>query len=247
MIPEAFRATLQRAVQPASARPVDFTGLSDSRQWWSRRTGAGLLGRAGNDMHASAGHAAESPNTAASRVRVDIPRSTDDHRHSTKVVPRSWQDGGPISLASDTEADLLAALVTGRAWTASLSRYRGSLDLLADSTCPMCSASVSVLPTRQVSVIATGLSTGDAVQVVQGVVDYAGSSVPAPSCTAVVATLTPSDLTAGSVTLAVDCSSSSFVRTQVLDSSGAVVAVSNPFSWLLREMPPAGITTPRQR
>ncbi|MBA3622577.1 MAG: hypothetical protein H0W51_09725 [Euzebyales bacterium] len=44
--------------------------------------------------------------------------------------------------------------------------------------------------------------------------------------------------------LAVDTSSSSFVRTQVLDATGEVVGLSNPV-WLLREPPAAGIPQAR--
>ena len=37
----------------------------------------------------------------------------------------------------------------------------------------------------------------------------------------------------------------SFVRTQVLDSTGTLVGLSNPV-WLLRAAPPGGIPAPRQ-
>jgi hypothetical protein len=36
------------------------------------------------------------------RVLIDLTRRTDDHHTHTQVVPRSWQRGGPIPLASDT-------------------------------------------------------------------------------------------------------------------------------------------------
>ena len=36
----------------------------------------------------------------------------------------------------------------------------------------------------------------------------------------------------------------SFVRSQVLDSAGTVVGLSNPV-WLLRSVPPGGIPAPR--
>jgi hypothetical protein len=53
------------------------------------------------------------------------------------------------------------------------------------------------------------------------------------------------DLASGQVTLPVDTSAESFVRTQVLDASGNTVAVSNP-AWLLQNVPPQGIPFPRR-
>jgi IstB-like ATP binding protein len=38
------------------------------------------------------------------RVLIDPPGRTDEHHPTTLVVPRSWQLGGPIPLASDTKA-----------------------------------------------------------------------------------------------------------------------------------------------
>ena len=141
--------------------------------------------------------------------------------------------------ASNDEADLLAALAAGRAWCGSLSGFRGTLDLLVDGTCPMGSASVSALTSRQLTVIASGLPAGSTVQVLQGTVDYAGTAAPAPN-TSIIATYAAAALSGGAVTLPVACTVSSFVRTQVVSSSGAVVALSNPV-WLLRQIPPTGI------
>ena len=144
---------------------------------------------------------------------------------------------------SHAEGDLLAALASGRSWCASLSGYRGALDVLVDGTCPMGSASVSTLTSRQLTVIASELPAGSTVQVLQGTVDYAGAAAPAPN-TSVIATYSAADLSGGAVTMPVACAVSSFVRTQVVNSSGAVLALSNPV-WLLRQTPPTGI--PRAR
>ncbi|MBA3293831.1 MAG: hypothetical protein H0T40_08870 [Geodermatophilaceae bacterium] len=78
---------------------------------------------------------------------------------------------------------------------------------------------------------------------IQGGVDYAGPSQPA-ALSSVISAYEASELTTGSVAVSVDTSNSSFVRTQVLDSTGAVVAPSNPV-WLLREMPGSGIPAAR--
>lgn len=145
--------------------------------------------------------------------------------------------------ASTAEADLLAALGAGRAWCASLSGYRGSMDLLVDGTCPMGSVSVSSVKSRKLAATATQIPAGGSLQVLRGTVDYAGTAAPTPNAQ-VVATYSAAQLATGSVTLPIDTSSSRFVRTQVRDASGTIVGASNPV-WLLRSAPPGGI--PRRR
>ena len=167
---------------------------------------------------------------------------TDDH------VGTDWLRFGnnwftSVWAVSNSESDLLTALAAGRAWCGSLPLFRGGLDLLVDGACPMGSASISSLPMRQLTVIATELPTNGVLQVVQGAVDYAGTSAPTPN-TSTIARFSAAELAGGSTTMPVECTLSSFVRTQVVDSTGALVAVSNP-AWLLREMPPGGI--PRAR
>lgn len=141
---------------------------------------------------------------------------------------------------STLEPDLVGALRAGRAWAASLPRFRGTLDLVADGTCPMGSVSISSVAQRELTAIATGIPSGGSLQVVRGLVDYAGA---APNAQ-VIAAYAAGAVATGSVTLAVDTSRSCFARTQVLDLHGRVVALSNPI-WLLRESPPAGVPTAR--
>jgi hypothetical protein len=168
--------------------------------------------------------------------------TSDDH------VGTDWLRSGnnwftSVWAAGNAESDLLSALAAGRSWCGSLPWFRGGLDLLVDGACPMGSASISTLPSRQLQVIATGLPTNGVLQVLQGAVDYAGAGAPTPN-TSVIATYSTADLAGGSVSMTVDNSASSFVRTQVVDSTGAVVALSNP-AWLLRQAPPCGIPSPR--
>jgi hypothetical protein len=147
--------------------------------------------------------------------------------------------------ASMAQPDLLSALTAGRTWCGSLSEFGGgTLDLLVDGSCPMGSASLSALTTRQLTVIATGIPAGGSIEVLQGTVDYAGTADPAAN-TQVISAYSDTDLASGQVTLPVDTSAESFVRTQVLDASGNTVAVSNP-AWLLQNVPPQGIPFPRQ-
>lgn len=149
--------------------------------------------------------------------------------------------------AGTTQADLLAALAAGQAWCGSLSGFGApgtSLNLDVDGSCPMGSVSVSSLTARQLTVAATGIPSGGSVAVLQGDVDYAGSGNPQPS-TAVIATYPAADFASGQVTLAVDTSAESFVRTEVRDAAGTTVGVSNPV-WMLRKAPPGGIPAPRR-
>jgi hypothetical protein len=145
---------------------------------------------------------------------------------------------------SIAQADLLSALAAGRCWANSLDGFSGgSLDLLVDGSCPMGSVSLSMLPTRQLTVMASGVPAGGALQVLQGTVDYAGAAAPQPD-TSVIASYPAAELASGQASLAVDTTAESFVRTQVLDSGGNVIALSNP-AWLLQNMPPNDIPDPR--
>ncbi len=166
----------------------------------------------------------------------------DDHNGRTwSGMPNNWVTS--VWADSTQESDLLGALTAGRAWCGSLS-YRGSLDMLmVDGACPMGSVSVSDLPSRQLQVIASQLPLGGKVEVVQGAVDYAGTADLVPS-SRVIAVYSETDLADGSALLSIDTSVSSFVRTQVRESGGTVVGLSNPI-WLLREEPVQGI--PPQR
>ena len=143
-----------------------------------------------------------------------------------------------------TEATLLEALRSGRAWCAWMVGYQGALDLLVDGICPMGSVSVSELPTTSLVLTATDIPNGGTLELVQGLVDYAGTADPTPPATRVVATFPGTALNSGSAELLVDTRQSSFVRSQVRDSAGALVALSNPV-WLLRETPPSAIPAER--
>jgi hypothetical protein len=142
------------------------------------------------------------------------------------------------------QTDLLAALAAGRAWCGSLSQFNGSLDLLIDSQVPMGAVSVSQVTSRQLTATALGLPTGSSLQVMRGVVDYAGKAQLTDDVK-VVSSYSASNISGGQVSLNIDTSSSCFVRAQLLSSRGAIIATSNPI-WLLRSQPPNGIPTPRQ-
>jgi hypothetical protein len=145
--------------------------------------------------------------------------------------------------ASENLSDLLAAMASGRVWCGSMTDYQGSLDLMVDEICPMGSASVSGVNSRQLTASVTGAPSYGSLQVLQGDVDYAGVQG-LESNVRLIGNYPSGQLRGGTVTQAVDTSTSSFVRTQVLDATGSVVALSNPV-WLLRSEPPGGIPDPR--
>jgi len=168
---------------------------------------------------------------------------TDDHSGTNWLnLTNNWVTS--VWAPKRSRPALLHALRSGRAWLSSLSGFKGQLDLLVDNAVPMGSASVSGVTQRNVLIVATGMPAGSTLRVVRGTVDYAGTGDPTPS-TQVVATFTATQLSGGSATLSINTSTSRFVRTEVVNNSGVVVAVSNPV-WLLREQPPGGIPAPRQ-
>ncbi len=167
---------------------------------------------------------------------TDAHHGTDWARLSNDWTTSAWS-------TSSAEATLLASLLAGRAWCGSLTRFRGALDLLVDRQCPMGSVSVSLLDRRRLTVTAIDLPAGSRLQVIQGRVDYAGPGQP-QTMTRVVKTYQATAIATGSVSLSVTTDVSSFVRSQVLDATGVVVALSNPV-WLLREQPPNGVPLPR--
>jgi hypothetical protein len=145
--------------------------------------------------------------------------------------------------ASTSEADLLASLAAGRAWCSSLSHYRGTLDLLVDNSCPMGSASLSAVNSRQLVATATEIPKGGSLRVIQGAVDHPGTRHVATS-TQMVASYAAGDVGGGTVATSIDTSEDSFVRTEVVNARGRVVGLSNPV-WLLRKKPPRGIPAAR--
>jgi hypothetical protein len=167
---------------------------------------------------------------------------SDDHVGTNwNGIRNNWVTS--VWASSTAMADLLSALAAGRAWCGSLSKFRGSLDLLMDGSVPMGAVSVSSVTSRQLAATATGLPSGAVLQVLQGAVDYAGQNALSPK-TAIIGSYTTTQLPSGTVTQQVSTSADSFVRTQVVSSTGTILATSNPV-WLLRKAPPNGIPPAR--
>jgi hypothetical protein len=145
---------------------------------------------------------------------------------------------------STSETDQLTALAAGRVYVGELASFSGLLDLLIDDTVPM--GAVSIKPsvtTRQLRIIATGLPTGSVVQLLQAPVDYPGIAT-VSSAKHILQTLPASAFTTGSTTTTIDTHRSSFIRLNVLNSTGRTIAFSNPI-WLLSETSRRPIPTAR--
>lgn len=147
--------------------------------------------------------------------------------------------------ASRARSDLLTALSAGRVYCGSLSAPPVALDMLVDGKAPMGAVSVSSLTSRSLTLTAAGLPAGWTVALMQGNVDYAGTSGLTSNARRV-GSFGPGSLNGnGQATVAVDTSASSYLRTQVVDSNGKTRALSNPV-WLLDAPPPNGIPAPRR-
>lgn len=143
---------------------------------------------------------------------------------------------------SPSETDLVAALGAGRAYTYHAGLWpSGKLDLLVGSASSMGKVEVTAKTSRQLQVYAQPVPAGGFVDVVQGPVDYTGVD---PG-TKIVASRSSASLgTPGLATVHVDTTTSTFVRVQVRNRSGAIIGISNPV-WMLKSPPTTGIPTPR--
>jgi hypothetical protein len=148
-------------------------------------------------------------------------------RESNRFVTSTWCD-------SAAETDLVAALAAGRAFVGELGSWAGTLDLTVDGVARMGSVSVRPsLTSRTATVAATQVPVGSVVELVQGPVDYAGTSDLDPR-SRVVATIPAAAFGPGAVSTLVDTSASCFVRADVVLAGGRRVAFTNPV-WLLHE------------
>jgi len=166
---------------------------------------------------------------------------SDDHT-GTRWLAQRWNYVTWAWADSTAEPALLDALAAGRAWFGDPAQYRGAVDLLVDGYAPMGSVTVVTAGSRAVTVTATDLPSGGWVDLMQGVVDYAGTMDPNPLVTRI--TIPRAAVATGSTTMDLSTPSSRFVRAEVFDASGVVVAYSNPV-WLLREPPVLGVPPAR--
>lgn len=159
----------------------------------------------------------------------------------------AWSGGGFTFVTSAWAEDsqvtsLVGALASGRCTFHDRDRFVGTLDLTVDDVCRMGSVSVSDLAARRLTIAATQVPTGGSVAVVQGPVDRPGPTVTSPGT--IRSSIPASAFDAGPVSLDIDTTVDTFVRTEILDSTGLLVGGSNPV-WMLRAQPPQGIPAPR--
>jgi len=140
------------------------------------------------------------------------------------------------------EASLVGALASGRCTFHDRDRFDGSLELTVDDVCPMGSVSVSNLATRRLTITATQVPVGGSVTVVQGQVDRPGPTVTSPGTSRALVSAGAFDV--GQVSVDIDTTSSTFVRAEISDATGLLVAGSNPV-WMLRDEPSGGIPSAR--
>jgi len=146
--------------------------------------------------------------------------------------------------ATSTARDVLAsALRAGRSYCGNPAVFRGELDLVVDGSVLMGQVAVAAVASRSLRIAATDVPSGGRVDLIRGLVDLAGPSAPDPVVSRT--SLAASAFAGGYAEVTVDTSQSRFVRVEVRDAAGTVVAVSNPV-WLLRSAPPGGVPVSRQ-
>lgn len=172
----------------------------------------------------------------------------DDHqggsRSNWNVIGNGFATG--VWALSKAEADLIAALAAGRAYSVHPGRWSGGqLDMQVDGVVPMGAASISSQSSRSVAISAANVPVTGAVRLVAGPVDYKGAIDPG---TVVLETIPASAFGVGGtgiVNRSIDTSASTFIRAQVLNAAGATIGIGNPI-WLLKEQPPNGIPPSRE-
>jgi hypothetical protein len=137
------------------------------------------------------------------------------------------------------EGSLMASLSRGAAYVGYLGGFGGTLDMTIDpvdigAAVPMGAVAVNPATSRTLRIGVTGLPTGGGVQVVRGDVDRPGIS-DASASSVVLDTLSADRLNASNEYV-VDSSQDCFVRLQVVDSYGTVVAFGQP-AWMLHTDP----------
>ncbi|MGZ4537420.1 MAG: hypothetical protein ACXVXE_17905, partial [Nocardioidaceae bacterium] len=154
---------------------------------------------------------------------------SDDHTGQNWATQKNRFYTAAWSTALHEDA-LVAALASGRSYVGYLGGFAGTVDMTLDDDLPMGAVAVNALGAHTMHLRVTGVPSGGSVQILQGHLDYAGTSDPTPN-TQVVKTIGGTDL-GPSVDVPLTADDASFFRVQVVDRSGAVVALGQP-TWLL--------------
>jgi hypothetical protein len=141
------------------------------------------------------------------------------------------------------EGAFVQALGAGRCYVGHLNSFGGTIDMTLDDTAPMGAVVVGSPVDRTLRLEVTGVPLGGAVQLVRGEVDYAGTGTPRPNTR--VLTSRTADQLESNPEIALTDTEDAFVRAQVVNSSGAVVAFGQPI-WMIREEPDTGVPIGRR-
>ncbi|HST67909.1 MAG TPA: hypothetical protein VLM05_22250 [Mycobacteriales bacterium] len=168
---------------------------------------------------------------ARNLVLVTANGVTDDHSGTdwysngkSNWITRMWADSAELP-------DLQDALLAGRVWAYKPDRWTGALRTTAGDSPGMGAVVATAARSVPVTVTATELPRGGALEVVTGRADRAA---PVPAVSAVTAT---------GGTHSADVATGSYVRAVVRDAAGRIVGVGNP-TWVVREH--AAVPTERQ-
>ncbi|HET8680666.1 MAG TPA: hypothetical protein VFM54_02150 [Micromonosporaceae bacterium] len=168
---------------------------------------------------------------------------SDDHAGTDWLEQRANYLTG-VWAASTGTADLLGGLRAGRAWFANPKHWRGVLDLRHDGRGAMGGALVTAYPRVDVTVLATDLPAGGALELVVGRADLAGAARAEPAV--VRTTAVPArQVRGGSYGMSVEPGGGAYLRAVVRSGDGSVAGVGNPL-WLLPHDPPHGIPAARR-
>ena len=165
---------------------------------------------------------------------------SDDHAGTDWLEQRANYLTG-VWAASTGTADLLGGLRAGRAWFANPKHWRGVLDLRCAGRGAMGGALVTAYPRVDLTVLATELPAGGALELLVGRADLAGAEPAVVRTTTVPAR----QVRGGSYQASVEPGGGAYVRAVVRAGDGSVAGVGNPL-WLLRRDPPHGIPADRR-
>ncbi|HET8659637.1 MAG TPA: hypothetical protein VFM55_11630 [Micromonosporaceae bacterium] len=165
---------------------------------------------------------------------------SDDHAGTDWLEQRANYLTG-VWAASTGTADLLGGLRSGRAWFANPKHWRGVLDLRYAGRGAMGGALVTAYPRVEVTVLATDLPAGGALELLVGRADLAGAAPAVVRTTTVPAR----QVRGGSYRMSVEPGGGAYLRAVVRSGDGGVAGVGNPL-WLLRRDPPHGIPADRR-
>jgi hypothetical protein len=144
---------------------------------------------------------------------------------------------------SPSQADLIAAMKAGRAYTYHAGKWpNGQLDLNVGGRIPMGKVGVNAtLTSRSLTIFAANLPASSVVDIVQGPVDFTGTDPGTSVIKSFAASAFGSSATVGTT---INTTNACFVRAQVRNSAGAIIGISNPV-WVLKSQPPGGIPAAR--